>query len=126
MAKDNFISHDENDDGIDRAGFLKCMAWAGTGLFCVMSGGILKSYGMSQLFDKTSGRLKEGLQIPKGDFSFIQISDSHIGFNKQANPDVTSPLQADITKINPMHGPVSCMLHTRAVPYLSKLPEFDT
>ncbi|HKB44199.1 MAG TPA: metallophosphoesterase [Chitinophagaceae bacterium] len=126
MAKDNFISHDENDDGIDRAGFLKCMAWAGTGLFCVMSGGILKSYGMSQLFDKTSGRLKEGLQIPKGDFSFIQISDSHIGFNKQANPDVTATLQAAITKINSMPGSPSFMLHTGDLSHLSQAAEFDT
>src|SRR5260221_4979797 len=126
MAKDNFISHDENDDGIDRAGFLKCMAWAGTGLFCVMSGGILKSYGMSQLFDKTSGRLKEGLHIPKGDFSFIQISDSHIGFNKQANPDVTATLQAAISKINSMPGSTSFMLHTGDLSHLSQAAEFDT
>jgi Icc protein len=126
MAKDNFISRDENDDGIDRAGFLKCMAWAGTGLFCVMSGGILKSYGMSQLFDKTTGRLKEGLQIPKGDFSFIQISDSHIGFNKQANPDVTATLQAAIAKINSMPGSSSFMLHTGDLSHLSQAAEFDT
>ncbi len=43
------ILHDHNNDGIDRRGFLKCMAWAGTGAFCVMQGGVLKSYSMSRL-----------------------------------------------------------------------------
>jgi Icc protein len=45
MAKKNKdeILHDHNNDGIDRRGFLKCMAWAGTGALCVMEGGILKS-----------------------------------------------------------------------------------
>ena len=45
MKKDSLISFDENDDGIDRAGFLKCMARAGTGLFCIMSGGYLSHMG---------------------------------------------------------------------------------
>ncbi len=43
------ILHDHNHDGVDRRGFLKCMAWAGTGAFCVMQGGVLKSYSMSRL-----------------------------------------------------------------------------
>ena len=43
------ILHDHNHDGIDRRGFLKCMAWAGTGAFCVMQGGVLKSYSLSAL-----------------------------------------------------------------------------
>ena len=47
-AKDEIL-HDHNHDGIDRRGFLKCMAWAGTGAFCVMQGGVLKSYSLSGL-----------------------------------------------------------------------------
>jgi Icc protein len=126
MKNDNYISLDENDDGIDRAGFLKCMAWAGTGLFCVMSGGILKTYGMSQLVDKRSGMLKNGLIVPKGDFSFVQISDSHIGFNKPANPDVLGTLQAAISKINAMPTPPSFVLHTGDLSHLAQADEFDT
>ena len=42
-AKDEIL-HDHNHDGIDRRGFLKCMAWAGTGALCVMQGGVLRSY----------------------------------------------------------------------------------
>jgi hypothetical protein len=92
MKNDKLIDFDENDDGIDRAGFLKCMAWAGTGLFCLMSGGILKTYGMSQIIDKTTGGIKKGLDISKGDFSFAQISDTHIGFNKPCKPRCDSEL----------------------------------
>src|SRR6266404_6300923 len=126
MKNDNYISLDENDDGIDRAGFLKCMAWAGTGLFCIMSGGVLKSYGMSQIIDKGSGLLNKGLIIPKGDFSFVQISDSHIGFNKPANPDVTGTLQAAIAKINAMPAAPSFILHTGDLSHLAQADEFDT
>ena len=74
------ILHDHNHDGIDRRGFLKCMAWAGTGAFCVMQGGVLKSYSMSQMGDMKAEDMK-------GELSFAQISDSHVGFNKAANTD---------------------------------------
>src|ERR1700710_338282 len=100
--KSNLIHRDHNHDGIDRRGFLECMAWAGTGVLFMMTGGILKSYGMSQIIDKNTGNVKNGLILPKSDFSFVQISDSHIGFNKAANPDVTGTLQAAISKINAM------------------------
>src|SRR6478672_8562659 len=102
MENEKHIQNDKNDDGIDRAGFLKCMAWAGTGVLWMMSGGILKSFGMSQMVDKSTGGLKKGLIIPKSDFSFVQISDSHIGFSKPANTDVIGTLQAAIAKINAM------------------------
>ena len=126
MKNDNYISFDENDDGIDRAGFLKCMAWAGTGLFCLMSGGVLKSYGMSQIIDRATGRIKNGINLSKGDFSFVQISDSHIGFNKPANPDVLGSLQAAISKINAMPVEPSFILHTGDLSHLAQADEFDT
>src|ERR1700691_1855881 len=103
---------DHNNDGVDRWGFLECMAWAGTGVLWMMTGGVMKSYGMSQLIDKTTGGLKKGLIVPASDFSFVQISDSHIGFNKPANPDVVGTLQATIDKINNMPTAPSCVLHT--------------
>lgn len=126
MKNDNFIDFDKNDDGIDRAGFLKCMAWAGTGLFCLMSGGILKTYGMSQIIDKSTGGIRKGIDIAKGDFSFAQISDSHIGFNKPANPDVVGTLQAAISKINAMPSTPSFILHTGDLSHLAQADEFDT
>ena len=125
MANEQLITKDNNDDGIDRAGFIKCMAWAGTGILWMMSGGVMKSFGMSQMIDKTTGGLKKGLIIPKSDFSFVQISDSHIGFNKAANPDVLSTLQATIAKINGMPAPPSFVLHTGDLSHLAQADEFD-
>lgn len=126
MKEDN-TEHNEhlNDDGIDRAGFIKCMAWAGTGVLWLMSGGGLKAFGMSQLIDKNTGDLKKGLSLPASDFSFVQISDSHIGFNKPANPDVAGTLQAAIAKINNMPQTPSFILHTGDLTHLSQPEEFD-
>jgi len=115
-----------SNDGIDRRGFLECMAWAGTGVLWMMSGGIMKSYGMSQLIDHTTGGIRKGLALPKSDFTFVQISDSHIGFNKAANPDVTGTLQAAIDKINAMSKAPSFVLHTGDLTHLCQADEFDT
>ena len=41
--------NDEHDDGVDRRGFLRCMAWAGTGALFMVDGGVLKSYSLSKL-----------------------------------------------------------------------------
>ncbi|GGA85390.1 metallophosphoesterase family protein [Puia dinghuensis] len=123
---DDLISAIESEDGIDRAGFIKCMAWAGTGVLWMMSGGVLKSFGMSQLIDKGTGRIKSGLALPTSDFSFVQISDSHIGFNKPANPDVVGTLQAAIDKINGLPTAPSFVLHTGDLSHLAQKDEFDT
>ena len=122
----SYIDTDENKDGIDRRGFLKCMAWAGTGVLWMMQGGVLKSFGMSQMVDMNTGKLKDGLKIPTHDFSFVQISDSHIGFNKEANPDVVGTLQAAISKINAMPERPEFAIHTGDLSHLSKPSEFDT
>src|SRR6202163_1570312 len=89
-SKDELL-HDHNHDGVDRRGFLKCMAWAGTGAFCVMQGGVLKSYSMSRISEMNPADMK-------GELSFVQISDSHMGFNKPANPDVAATLKAAVDK----------------------------
>jgi 3',5'-cyclic-AMP phosphodiesterase len=91
-----------------------------------MSGGILKTYGMSEIIDRTTGKMKQGLNLPKGDFTFAQISDSHIGFNKPANPDVLGTLQAAIGKINAMPVQPSFVLHTGDLSHLAQAEEFDT
>jgi len=123
---DHSHAHDLNGDGIDRRGFLECMAWAGTGVLWMMTGGVLKSYGMSQMIDRATGQLKSGLVVPKSDFSFVQISDSHIGFTKAANPDVAGTLQATIDKINAMPSAPSFVLHTGDLTHLAQADEFDT
>jgi len=94
------------------------MAWAGTGTLSVMHGGVLKSYSLSQM--PTLG-LKPG-----GELSFVQISDSHMGFNKSANPDVAGTLQAAVDRINGLSTTPEFMLHTGDISHLSKPGEFDT
>ncbi|PWT70693.1 MAG: metallophosphoesterase [Bacteroidetes bacterium] len=125
MEKEKLITAIDSEDAIDRAGFIKCMAWAGTGVLWLMTSGVLKSYGMSQLIDKKSGQFKKGIGLPSSDFSFVQISDSHIGFNKAANPDVTSTLRATIDKINAMPHSPSFVFHTGDLSHLSQADEFD-
>jgi len=112
------ISHDHNHDGIDRRGFLKCMAWAGTGAFCVIKGGVLNSYSLSGF--------PFGKHAPKGDLAFVQISDSHMGFDKAANPDVIGTFKAAIDKINALSVAPAFILHTGDISHLSKPGEFDT
>ena len=113
------IMHDHNGDGIDRRGFLECMAWAGTGALCVMQGGVLKSFSMSRIGELDAKKLA-------GELSFVQISDSHMGFNKPANPDVTGTLKAAVDKINGLATPPEFLLHTGDISHLSKPEEFDT
>jgi Icc protein len=113
------ITENLNNDGVDRRGFLKCMAWAGTGTLCLVQGGVLKSFALSEVANMDQSKLK-------GDLSFVQISDSHIGFDKAANPDVTATLREAIAKINGLGQPPAFVLHTGDLSHLSKASEFDT
>ena len=99
--------------GHDRREFLKCMgAWAGTGLVLTMAGGILSSC--------TIGDVVPGI------LSFVQISDTHIGFGKDPNPKVAETLQSLVDKINAMPTRPPFVLHTGDLTHLSKPEEFDT
>jgi 3',5'-cyclic-AMP phosphodiesterase len=109
---------DLNNDGVDRRGFLKCMAWAGTGLVWTMSGGVPVSRAFAAGRDRKEGKA--------GDFSFVQISDSHMGFNKPANPDVVATLQAAVNKINGLPNQPDFLLHTGDISHLSRPEQFDT
>jgi 3',5'-cyclic AMP phosphodiesterase CpdA len=113
--------HDgHHHDGIDRRGFLKCMAWAGTGTLCVMQGGVLKSFELGG-FSK-----QDAAAAAKGELSFAQISDSHMGFNKPANTDVVSTLKAAVDKLNGLSSAPEFLLHTGDISHLSRPEEFDT
>src|SRR5579864_6628050 len=119
--KRDSIEGGPSQDGVDRRGFLKCMAWAGTGLVWTLSGGIPTS----RLFGATGHEAHHG----DNGFSFVQISDSHIGFNKGANPDVTGTLQKAIDKINVVPAGMKLpdfMIHTGDITQNSKAAEFDT
>jgi 3',5'-cyclic AMP phosphodiesterase CpdA len=112
-----FITHNHNKDGVDRRGFLKCMAWAGTGVLWTMTGGILRSQTLSQ---------QHSAPETGADWSFVQISDSHIGFNKEANKDVAGTLREAVARINALPNSPSFMLHTGDLTHLAEAEEFDT
>ena len=105
---------------LDRRHFLKCMAWVGTGAVWTLSSGVLKGTPLSQ-----AGR---GAVMPHaaGGLRFAQISDSHIGFDKPANTDVTATLRSAVAKIAAEPEPPAFLLHTGDLTHLSKPAEFDT
>ena len=98
----------------NRRSFLKCMAWAGAGVVWTMSGGVL-----------ASTKLLPGTK-PGGVFSFVQISDSHIGFNKEPNQDVTKTFQEAVDKINSLEATPAFLIHTGDITHLAKPEQFDT
>src|SRR5690348_17433951 len=103
--KSKILLHDHNHDGLDRRGFLECMAWAGTGMLWTVAGGLLGSAVLP-------GRVGAQDMNMRGSFSFVQISDSHIGFNKDANKDVAGTLREAIARINALPQRPDFVLHT--------------
>src|SRR5262249_56070389 len=102
------IVNNDKCDGRDGRGFLKWMGWGGTGVLWTMSSGVL-----------TSRLLGATAPLTGGDFSFVQISDSHIGFNKEANKDVIGTLQKAIAKIKALPTPPNFVLPTGDFSHLS-------
>src|SRR5262245_4924267 len=110
----------DNEKVSDRRHFLKCMAWVGTGAAWTLSNGILRGSPIGQaLHAGMMGHEEGGLR-------FVQISDSHIGFDKPANTDVTATLREAIAKIKADPNPPAFVLHTGDLTHLSKPAEFDT
>ena len=106
-------------DRIDRRGLLQCMGWAGTGALFAMSGGIAASVTLDQALAAGA----PGAKVKP--FTFLQISDSHVGFDKPANPNALGTLEEAINKINAMPKKPSFMIHTGDITHLSKVKEFD-
>src|ERR1700722_11296663 len=122
-ASADVVRPGEAHDGIDRRNFLSCMAWAGTGLLWTMAGGVPTS----KLFAATTGAAAQATHAQAGSgFSFVQISDSHIGFNKAANQDVTGTLKMALDKINGLEARPDLLLHTGDITHSAKAAEFDT
>jgi 3',5'-cyclic-AMP phosphodiesterase len=115
----DYISQNSGEDTIDRRGFLKCMAWAGTGLIWSVNGGILTSTVLAQAANNPA-------QIATAGLNFVQISDSHIGFNKPANTDVVGTTREAIMRINALPKPPEFLLHTGDLTHLTEPEQFDT
>ena len=103
----------KGEGGLGRRAILECMAWAGTGTVWMLAGGIPAS------------RLLTGAQAATPGFSFVQLSDDHIGFNKEANPDVTGTLRRATALVAKLPRKPDFIIHTGDVSHLSKPAELD-
>ncbi len=116
----DYIQHDHQDDGIDRKGFLTCMAWAGTGVLWTLSGGRVASTALAAGSEAYA-------HAATADFSFVQISDSHIGFHlAKANKNVIGTFEEAIRRVDALPQRPAFVLHTGDHVHLSKPAEFDT
>ena len=89
------------------------MAWAGIGVVWTVSGGVPKS------------RLIGQAKADEGGFSFVQISDSHIGFEKPANPDARGTLKEAVDKIAALPRKPAFLIHTGDITHSAKAQQFD-
>jgi 3',5'-cyclic AMP phosphodiesterase CpdA len=109
--------HDHNDKagGPSRRRVLECMTWAGTGVLWTVAGGVPRSLGI----------VNEAMAAGAGGLTFLQISDSHMGFDKPANPNTKGTLEEAMLKIKTLPVKPSFMIHTGDITHLSKPAEFD-
>ncbi len=103
-----------SDITLDRRGMLKCMTWAGTAMVWTVAGGIPRA------------RLVGSAEAATKGFSFVQISDSHLGFNKPANPHTTDTLQQALSQVQVLPDRPAFLIHTGDISHLSKPAQFDT
>lgn len=104
------------DDRLNRRTVLQCMTWAGAGVLWTVQGGVPRS-----------GLIGEATAAEAGaDFSFIQISDSHIGFSKAPNTDTPGSLREAIQRVRALKGDAALMIHTGDISHLSRDDQFDT
>ena len=114
VTKEAIVKEDVN---LTRRRALQCMAWAGTGVVWTIGGGV----------PRTLGWLGEAraAEVPKGQLTFVQISDTHLGFKQPANPDPAATLGEVIAKINALATQPAFLVHTGDISHLSKEAEWD-
>jgi Icc protein len=100
--------------GTDRRGFLKCMTWAGSAMVWTVAGGIPRAHIIGQAEAAPAG------------FTFAQVSDSHLGFDKPVNTNVTATFQDALGQVTAMAEKPAFLIHTGDITHLSKPEQFDT
>ena len=107
----------DHDDrrGVSRRKILECMTWAGTGVLWSIAGGTPRSLGI----------VGETMAAEPSGLTFLQISDSHVGFDKPANPNALGTLEEAVNKIKALAVKPSFIIHTGDITHLSKPSEFD-
>jgi 3',5'-cyclic-AMP phosphodiesterase len=109
------MSESDRDDGPSRRKVLECMTWVGTGVLWTVSGGVPHSLG---IMGEAAAAEAKGL-------TFLQISDSHVGFDKPANPNALGTLEEAIAKVNAQPQKPAFMIHTGDISHLSLDSQFD-
>ena len=107
---------DDRKKGLGRREVLECMVWAGTGVLWTITGGVPHSVGLIG---------EAAAAEPTAGFTFLQMSDSHIGFDKAANPDALGTLREAVAKVKSMPTKPTFIIHTGDITHLSKPAEFD-
>jgi 3',5'-cyclic AMP phosphodiesterase CpdA len=105
----------DRDDGINRRKVLECMTWVGTGVLWTFSGGVPHALGI----------IDEAVAKEAQPLTFVQISDSHVGFDKAANPNALGTLQEAIAKVRALPKKPAFMIHTGDISHLSLQSQFD-
>lgn len=119
MHRDLITSLPGDGAGLTRRGALRCMAWGATGLLWTVTGGVPVATVLA------GADPAEAATGTAGAFRFVQISDTHVGFAKEANPDAAATAKAAIDLINTSAPDAALVLHTGDVTHLSKPAEFD-
>ncbi|MGD0024960.1 MAG: metallophosphoesterase [Xanthobacteraceae bacterium] len=110
------MSKFDRDDGVSRRKILECMTWVGTGVLWTISGGVAHSPG---IIDEAAAQEARGL-------TFLQISDSHIGFDfKAPYPNSVGTLEEAIAKVTALPTKPAFMIHTGDISHLSLASQFD-
>jgi 3',5'-cyclic AMP phosphodiesterase CpdA len=112
---DHDEGHHDGRSGVSRRKILECMTWAGTGVLWTMAGGMPRSMGI----------IGEAIAAEPSGLTFLQISDSHVGFDKPANPNALGTLEEAINKIKALPVKPAFIIHTGDITHLSKPSEFD-
>ncbi|HWA61110.1 MAG TPA: metallophosphoesterase [Caulobacteraceae bacterium] len=107
---------DEDRPDPSRRGVLKCMTWAGTGVVWGLAGGLPAGLGLAEAAARG---------VAASPFTFVQVSDSHIGFAKPANPDARATFREAVAKVRALPQAPAFIVHTGDVSQLSKDEEFD-
>ena len=117
MGQDNHENNheDNHDDGVSRRKVLECMTWCGAGVLWTVSGGVPHSLGI----------MGEAMAAETKGLTFLQISDSHVGFDKPANPNALGTLEEAIAKVNAQPQKPAFMIHTGDISHLSLEQQFD-
>ncbi len=105
----------DRDDGVSRRKVLECMTWAGTGVLWTISGGVPHSLGI----------MGEAQAQESKSLTFLQLSDSHVGFDKPANPNALGTLEEAIVKVKALPIKPAFAIHTGDISHLSLEQQFD-